>query len=59
VTFYLTRKKANVFILLEGIGGVAKVVRAHHAIGVIHTDGMDSKPAEDRCIANAVIISAF
>lgn len=42
---HLSWQLPSVLVLLHQVGGVAHVVAAHHAIGVVHADGVDGKPA--------------
>ena len=45
---HLTRKCVDILLLLKQVGGVAHVVSANHAIGVVHTDRVNSEPAASK-----------
>lgn len=42
---HLSRQLSSILVLLHQVGGVAHVVAAHHAVGVVHADGVDGEPA--------------
>lgn len=41
---HLSGQLPSVLVLLHQVGGIAHVVAAHHAIGVVHADSVDGEP---------------
>lgn len=57
---HLPGQLPNVLLLLHQVGGIAHIVAAHHAIGVVHADGVDGEPAAGKQRAESdPVVNAF